>query len=584
VPTLGNRLAFKIFAAIFSITAGALGLTEIVILKHVSSQSEKDYASRYQELTGQVADTLNQLDKTTDLIAINGLQAFREIDRRRGMLSNEELNELKKSLKVENLYILNRSGKFVRSDWFLEVASDPKLQGYYRDKPPLSRPLFSYCEGYSELIKGGSDLERTPIIPNPPGMPYEGINKYIMIPNHDRSRILEASVSVGFIGDILTKSLNPDGNVVSIGLYTPSGETLGFVRKPGGNPGETFSFNAEVKPTVESCCECKLKQLELPGKEYFYDLKMTVSKKALQEQIAGIERIFLAIGLASLLLSVLTALWVSRWLVRKLERMGKKIGEIAESADLSLRVDESGKDEVGILAGRFNAMLKQLQASQKKLATAERDRAYAEVAQQFAHDIRSPLAAFSTLLKHSNDSSEEDRSILKIALNRTREIADGMLNKYRKPKLSDTSVAEAVKTVVAEKLMNIRDRTEVTVRFEPVPEALKLKARITPLEFERLLSNLIDNSLDAIEGTGTVEISLVRDPINLTLTVKDDGKGIPQAVLSKLGAKGETHGKEGGSGLGLYHAKTNIEAWGGSLKIESTEGEGCIVIISLPIA
>jgi hypothetical protein len=55
-------------------------------------------------------------------------------------------------------------------------------------------------------------------------------------------------------------------------------------------------------------------------------------------------------------------------------------------------------------------------------------------------------------------------------------------------------------------------------------------------------------------------------------------------VLPRLGRKGETHGKAGGSGLGLYHAKTCVEAWGGSLGIQSTLGQGTTVAIKLPPA
>ena len=79
-------------------------------------------------------------------------------------------------------------------------------------------------------------------------------------------------------------------------------------------------------------------------------------------------------------------------------------------------------------------------------------------------------------------------------------------------------------------------------------------------------------------------MSLTHDDKNIILTVSDNGKGIPPAILAKLGQRGETHGKAGGSGLGLFHARTTAVSWGGSLVITSTPGQGTTVTIKLPKA
>lgn len=605
-----NRLAFKVFAAIFSITAATLGLTGLVILRHISARSEADYLRHYANLAGQIGETLNQLDKTTDLIVINALNALWEKERRGGLLSNEELAKLRDELKMENLYILDRNGVFLRSDWYITVANDPALRAYYGFKPPLTTPLFSYCQDYRNLITGSSKLERTPIIPNPPGLPFERINKYLMVPNHDRTRILEASVSMDFIGEILTKAMKPDQNVVSIGLYTPSGDALGYVHRRVKTPlakqrlemAETASleprssgmdlfFYARVEPTVDECCECQLKQLTLPNGRYYYLLKMNVSRKALLEQLARIKGIFLLSGFAALLLSVLAAVLVSRKLVRKLELMGEKIRQVAESDDLRLRVDGSGEDEVGVLGRQFNHMLGQLESSREKLASAERDRAYADLARQVAHDIRSPLAAMGSLLKDLSQVSEEKRRIVDDAAARIHGIADELLKKYRGAPVAVGArpaepfpLAASIGSVAAEKAAKYRSNPAVRVLWTPPAEAGSLVAKADRLDFERLVSNLVDNGVEALAGSGTVELTLAADGTRLRLEVRDDGKGIPAEMLEKLGRKGATFGKSGGSGLGLYHAKTCAEAWGGALDIRSSPGRGTTVAVTLPRA
>jgi signal transduction histidine kinase len=601
-----DRLAFKVFLGIFLITAATLGSTGLVVLSRMSARSEREYLARYSDRARQLGDTLNELDKTTDLIAINALNALWEKERRGGLLSNGELARLRDELRMENLYILDRDGVFQRSDWYLTVAADPKLRAYYGGGPPLTTPLFSYCEGYRALTYGASKLERTPIIPNPPGLPYERINKYLMVPNHDRTRILEASVSMDFIAEVLNKAMKPDRNVVSIGLYTPSGDALGFVHDAGKTPlsklrlespptgslepraeGGNLVFSARVEPTVEDCCECKLKQLSLPDGRYFYLLRLVVSQGALREQLAEIRRVFLLFGVGALLLSVLAAVYASRRLVGRLERMGAKVRRIAESDDLSLRVEASGGDEVGSLGRAFNEMLGRLEANRATLAAAERDRAYADLARQVAHDIRSPLAALGSLAGDLAPLPERTRGLVASAVARIRGIAEDLHRRARGPKapgVGPVPLAPSVSSVLGEKAAKHRAADGIAFLFEPAPEAAGVAARVDRVEFERVLSNLVENAVEALSGRGTVTVSLGRGGGRARLAVQDDGQGIPPELLAELGNKGATFGKPGGSGLGLHHARACAEAWGGTLTLRSRPGEGTTVVLELPEA
>ena len=69
------------------------------------------------------------------------------------------------------------------------------------------------------------------------------------------------------------------------------------------------------------------------------------------------------------------------------------------------------------------------------------------------------------------------------------------------------------------------------------------------------------------------------------ITVEDNGKGIPPHILSKLGERGVTYGKDGthsGSGLGISHARDTIEAANGIFEISSIEGSGTTITMTLP--
>ena len=78
-----------------------------------------------------------------------------------------------------------------------------------------------------------------------------------------------------------------------------------------------------------------------------------------------------------------------------------------------------------------------------------------------------------------------------------------------------------------------------------------------------------------------------RNVVINTISIKDDGKGTPRNILEKLGQQRVTQGKDGslsGSGLGVYHARKNIDRFGGQFQISSEEGLGTEVNLILPKA
>ena len=102
--------------------------------------------------------------------------------------------------------------------------------------------------------------------------------------------------------------------------------------------------------------------------------------------------------------------------------------------------------------------------------------------------------------------------------------------------------------------------------------------------FERVFWNLFKNADEAMAGkTGArIEISLGQDEKGVTIGIADNGPGIPPEPAKKLLGFGETYGKNGGSGIGLYNCKKIIEAHGGELWFTSVAGKGTSFFIRLP--
>lgn len=227
---------------------------------------------------------------------------------------------------------------------------------------------------------------------------------------------------------------------------------------------------------------------------------------------------------------------------------------------------------------------------------AERDEALAQFAQQVAHDIRSPLAALEVASNEAAQLPEDKRMLIGGAVGRIRDIANSLLDKQRslaagadifaaKPPVrandaEPVSLPKLTRSLIEEKRLELRASPGIELRFDEAPPGML--ARVPPAEFKRVLSNLINNSIEALGGRGAVGVDLELRADWALVNVRDNGKGISPEILAKLGERGKTHGKEGGSGLGLHHARASAEAWGGRLDVESEPGKGTTVTIRIP--
>jgi hypothetical protein len=143
-----------------------------------------------------------------------------------------------------------------------------------------------------------------------------------------------------------------------------------------------------------------------------------------------------------------------------------------------------------------------------------------------------------------------------------------------------------LETLLAEKRMQYRSRLGLTIDSYIDSAAHSSFSELGPREFKRVLSNLINNAAESIppSRSGTIRLQLKRSPDkkNLILEIQDTGQGIPANILAKLGTRGFTHNKAGGSGLGIHHAQTTLGSWSGNLEILSTVGQGTTLKITLP--
>ena len=182
-----------------------------------------------------------------------------------------------------------------------------------------------------------------------------------------------------------------------------------------------------------------------------------------------------------------------------------------------------------------------------------------EIAQQVAHDIKSPLSALTVLQQDLIELPEEKRLLLRSAVQRIHDIANDLSSK-KKPdesqaeNLSPQLLSGIIESLVSEKRLQHRSRMNVGIEADLGAASYGLFAKVQLREFKRVLSNLVNNAVEALgEAGGIVTVSMSQESghgsESCVVRISDNGKGISADVLPKLMQRGETHGKEGGSGL-----------------------------------
>lgn len=102
---------------------------------------------------------------------------------------------------------------------------------------------------------------------------------------------------------------------------------------------------------------------------------------------------------------------------------------------------------------------------------------------------------------------------------------------------------------------------------------------------QRVLDNLIGNAVKFVPPGGTVRLAAGREDGELLLEVSDDGPGLPPEVRGRVFEKFVTGGQKGrGTGLGLAFCRLAVEAHGGRIWTESSEGGGAVFRFTLPLA
>lgn len=318
--------------------------------------------------------------------------------------------------------------------------------------------------------------------------------------------------------------------------------------------------------------------------------------------VVSLELIFLylaftlAVFIASFQFYRVTQSFLRKSLIAPLTAIGDVLGKSTQLSEVE-RVEEIASNirEVQEIKEHILRSAREITRSEELARAAEVANALNQLAAKVSHDIRSPLGALRMMTNEFQGLPIEVRTLVDQSIGRIQSIADEMLQGSRaphqvrnlSPQKENAFVPYVLERLISEKAWELRNRVSIQLKLVLDFTAYEAFSEINFVELQRIISNLVNNSVEALSNDSE-ELIIIRVTSNEQWTiieVNDRGRGIPSHVLHRIGERGFSYGKnsaESGSGLGLFLARESIQAWGGSLEIDSTENKGTSVRILLP--
>jgi signal transduction histidine kinase len=314
--------------------------------------------------------------------------------------------------------------------------------------------------------------------------------------------------------------------------------------------------------------------------------------------------------------AVLTLLWIYVHLavIRPLERLAAALARAGEG-DLSLRVDDRARDEVGDIARAFNRMtgnLSRLTASRAELEAeiARREALEADLIERNAHlvrvnaeldkfayiashDLRAPLRAIHNIAawieEDARDRLPEDAARL-FALMRSRvarldALLDALLAYTRIGRVAPPVEAVELRTLVAEAAGLCDPAGAFAIAYDGPDVTLVTQRGALELVLRHLIGNAVKHH-DRARGRVTVRAAVEGE--RCRIRVVDDGPGVPDALKERIFELFQTlrpRDEVEGAGMGLALARKTARLFGSEVTVESpvADGRGAAFGVDWPV-
>ncbi len=265
---------------------------------------------------------------------------------------------------------------------------------------------------------------------------------------------------------------------------------------------------------------------------------------------------------------------------------GKRTGEPFTTDDIALF---SGLANQAALAIENALFFEELRTSEAVMIQSEKLASLGQLASGMAHEIHNPLTIISgeaqLYLERYKGQDDKVDSVLTSIIEECKRAADitRRILRFAKPAPPDVTSVDLKATVEESlSLAGYQVRMEHIERRVDIPDGLP-HVKSNQNQLQEVLLNLILNACQAMgEKGGKLMLSAHPNGASVALKVADTGPGIPQNKLSKIFDPFYTT-KPTGTGLGLFVSQRIMKSHGGSIEVESTEGQGTCFTIRLPV-
>ena len=269
--------------------------------------------------------------------------------------------------------------------------------------------------------------------------------------------------------------------------------------------------------------------------------------------------------------------FLSSWQIHSYRR--KSYQDLVRRREMQETLEQHSKNLEALVAERT-----------EKLKNAERLAAIGATAGMVGHDIRNPLTAITGAvylakkeMRQFPDSDSKEKLTKNLDLIREQtvyvnKIVEDLQDYARplNPSIEETNLEQIVTSITTE--LKIPDNIAVAYLTEKDHSKLQTDSAY----MKRILTNLVNNAVQAMPTGGKLTIRITRVNGKAQISVEDTGEGIPEEAKSRLFTPLMTT-KSKGQGFGLAVVKRLTEALNGRVTYESEAGKGTKFIIELPL-
>jgi len=357
--------------------------------------------------------------------------------------------------------------------------------------------------------------------------------------------------------------------------------------------------------------------LIIPGYELQSGQEISIlNRQKIHSQV--LPYVWFLLGSSGIILS-LFPIFFSRTVLLPLRRLLKGVDEV-NKGNLTYRIGNQGYDELGVMSEHFDTMTSNLQIANIELQeytegleekvrerteklhqqTEELERLHkmrSKLFQDISHELRTPITLISgpirQLLNSKKEFDEHTYKQLQLSFRnseRLKKLVEQIIELNRLE--SEQMTFHSTKINISKHLQILCASyesyiTEQGLKLNTSIPKEALYAELDEDKFEKIINNLISNAVKFTPDGGIIKVSLVSETDFFSISVQDNGIGIPESEIPhifdrfKSASKTNVDYKEG-LGVGLAITKEYTELQNGAISVQSSAGKGSTFIVRFP--